>query len=47
MRSFVVVVLFTVMVGVSAGVLVAALACAAGNADDALDVWDLDDEDLP
>lgn len=39
--------IFLVSVGACAGFLVAALACAASRADDAMDVWDLDEEDLP
>lgn len=39
--------MFLLSVGACAGLLVAALACAASKADDAMDVWDLDEEDLP
>lgn len=38
---------FCLSVGACAGLLVAALAFAASRADDAMDVWDLDEEDLP
>lgn len=38
---------FCLAVGACAGVLVAGFAFAASQADDALDVWDLDEEDLP
>lgn len=47
MGFLLVVVLFSLMVGACAGVLVAALAFAASRADDAMNVWDLDEEDLP
>lgn len=47
MGFLLVVAVFCLVAGACAGVLVAALACAASRADEAMDVWDLDEEDLP
>lgn len=40
MGTIIYVAVFCLFVGASAGLLVAALACAASRADDLLDVWD-------
>lgn len=47
MKTLIIVAVFCLAVGACAVVLVAALAVAASRVDDALDVFDLDEEDLP
>lgn len=47
MRFLLVLIIFCLSVGACAGLIVASLAFAASRADDAMDVWDLDEEDLP
>lgn len=47
MGTLVYVALFCLLIGAAGSVLVLALAFAVSNADDALDVWDLDEQDLP
>ena len=47
MGTLIYVALFCLLVGAAGGVLVIALAVGAANADDAMDLWDLDEEDLP